>query len=772
MSNATGQQLQDWQKKIIGRKDRWTIYTNVVEGAMQQGGADAIGSIKDDAPKMAREAVRNATAFQRPVQVMGKTFAPGIRYNWVRRGIKWVAGGLTSVATGYGAGKIEKALREGHPADRVYEMTTADVKFNLLKSSVYPSEELIAQLESRTGYRFDGKAFTDRLEAAIDQAGGGFYDNVWRTELMPHIIRTLFLKELEKMHNEIAKQAEKKGITSEELLDDTLATGTDLMKQILEGYTTELADKTELLGSPIRFTKESPAHTAAAPENMSDDEKKRWDNHVKDTKNVSFLITESELRTMRNNAIKAHPLKSTARMLEDFQTRMPAAPAQTGAQAGAQADINSEEATRAILEIREIKKRYSKRGFFNRFIFHRSAAQEEQRAIAQMTERLKAKYPAADVDRCINDPNYMAGKGGNVSAKQVYKLADVSPRSLRAQAFGDRAYAYANKGVEIIGNVASAAKNVVVYGTIIGTGLVTGVYRGARDAIKKWRNNGDVPEENRNDADEKAGEKEDVKEDVKKQEGGEKEPERKEPEKKEPEKKEPEKKESLPEIDDDFKNVFGDEDDEEILGFKNTERREEPKIVPEKKEENAGKNVDEPVDMDEDGDIFEDALEDPREPAPEEKQRDQAQNPQDGNREQGQQQEQQQQQGWGAWAWGGVKNAAGYVGSFFGGGQQEEPKQEVPPKEEPDGEDWQEAREELEEEQVAEERKEKMEDRKAGEAREIDFAQFQNKVGGPAGKPKEDYAKKRLEIEQAKPGLKLGSVNGQPVSQQSQHPQG
>ena len=50
MSNATGQQLQDWQKKIIGRKDRWTIYTNVVEGAMQQGGAGAIGSIKDDAP--------------------------------------------------------------------------------------------------------------------------------------------------------------------------------------------------------------------------------------------------------------------------------------------------------------------------------------------------------------------------------------------------------------------------------------------------------------------------------------------------------------------------------------------------------------------------------------------------------------------------------------------------------------------------------------------------------------------------------------------------
>ena len=102
MSNATGQQLSDWQKKIIGRKDRWTVVFNVVDGAMQQGGAGAIGAIRDDVPALAKEAVRNATAFQRPVQVMGKSFAPGIRINWIRRGIKWAAGGLTSAATGFG----------------------------------------------------------------------------------------------------------------------------------------------------------------------------------------------------------------------------------------------------------------------------------------------------------------------------------------------------------------------------------------------------------------------------------------------------------------------------------------------------------------------------------------------------------------------------------------------------------------------------------------------------------------------------------------------
>ena len=262
MSNATGQQLSDWQKKIIGRKDRWTVVFNVVDGAMQQGGAGAIGAIRDDAPALAKEAVRNATAFQRPVQVMGKSFAPGIRINWIRRGIKWAAGGLTSAATGFGTGLAEKSLREAHPADRAYQMSTADVRFNLNKSGVYLNEDLIAELESKTGYKFDSKKFADKLDAAIAQAGGGFYDNVWRTELTPHIVKSLFREELENMHNEIARQAKEKGVTSEELLDDTLATGTDLMKQIVEDYTTNLADKTELLGSPIRFTKESPDPTA------------------------------------------------------------------------------------------------------------------------------------------------------------------------------------------------------------------------------------------------------------------------------------------------------------------------------------------------------------------------------------------------------------------------------------------------------------------------------------------------------------------------------
>ena len=47
--------------------------------------------------------------------------------------------------------------------------------------------------------------------------------------------------------------------------------------------------------------------------------------------------------------------------------------------------------------------------------------------------------------------------------------------------------------------------------------------------------------------------------------------------------------------------------------------------------------------------------------------------------------------------------------------------------------------------------------------RETSAADLEKKLGANAGKQKEDFAKKRMEIEQAQPGFKLGNVNGQPV---------
>ena len=59
-------------------------------------------------------------------------------------------------------------------------------------------------------------------------------------------------------------------------------------------------------------------------------------------------------------------------------------------------------------------------------------------------------------------------------------------------------------------------------------------------------------------------------------------------------------------------------------------------------------------------------------------------------------------------------------------------------------------------------------DRKNGkkeQVRELNADDLAKKVGVPGQDQKEDFTKKRQEIEQARPGFKLGSVNGQPVPQ-------
>ncbi|MCR5177952.1 MAG: hypothetical protein K6C95_03100 [Lachnospiraceae bacterium] len=734
MANETNE-LQDWQKKILGRKDRWNVLYNSMNGAMQGGAAGAIGSIKDEIPGLAKDAVRNATAFQRPVQVMGKTFAPGIRTNWVRRGLKWTAGGLTSVAASYGTGKVDKAIKNAHPADQVYQMSTGDLYWQLSVYGVYPDETCIAELASKTGYKFDGAAFHDKLDRAVAEAGDLFYDNTWRNEIMPHIIKSLFKEELAKMHVEIAKQAREKGVTSTELLDDTLATGTNLMKDILEDYTTRLANTTELLGSPIRFKKSSPDHTAQPPANMTKDEKRRWDTYVSESKDSTYLTTDYELRMMRAEAMKRYPLKTTAEVAQDFQTRM------SSQKEGAAADINSAEAASAILEIREIKNRYKKRGWFNRNLFHRAAARQEREAIDQMTARLKEKYPAEEVDRRINDENYLAGKGGGVSAKNIYGLADVSPRSTRAQYAADVTLTVASRGLAIAGNAIATAVTVGTYGYTVGKGLVTGAIGGVKNVINRWRNGGEQPQENnapenagKNDKEDvkkdvKENAKEDIKEDVKENAGVK--AQEKQPEK--AKEKEPE-----PEVNDDFKIDF--DDDDFMGGFGNDEPEKEGDAREEVKNDVAndrnpeiGKEGDareddknesgfnEAPDIDEDGDVYEDAQEaivNNKNPEEEEQWQEALEElpeePDNEDHKAAGDQEQpvdQEQQGWGSWLWGAAKGTVNYVGSFFGGNQVEAPKQEVP----------------AEPVNIGEEPR-RQEEKKDGDVREINFDEFKNKV--------------------------------------------
>ena len=174
-------------------------------------------------------------------------------------GMQKVTGGIVNLSLGWGLNKGAKALSEKEVVDNLYQLTTVDVKWQLARKDVYIDEEKVAALESMTGYRFDTQAFYEKMRNAIDQCGDRFYDNTWRNELMPHILKNLFMEETKKMYQTLAEQAQGGGILSEELLDQTLANGTRMMQDIMESYTRDLANKTPILAAPIRFVKEELA---------------------------------------------------------------------------------------------------------------------------------------------------------------------------------------------------------------------------------------------------------------------------------------------------------------------------------------------------------------------------------------------------------------------------------------------------------------------------------------------------------------------------------
>ncbi|MCR4762391.1 MAG: hypothetical protein K5696_02575 [Lachnospiraceae bacterium] len=496
MSNQVNNtQMPDWEQKLIGRKQRWSSLFNGTQQIVRGAAAGAIrgGAFVADAP-ITYDAT-NTNAFADPVEVMGQKFYPGMKWNWARNKTKNLVQKNLPKLIGAGANFAAEAI-EAPITDQIYAMSADDVLFNISRNDVYLDENKVAELETQTGYHFDSETFNQKLKDTVRQVGDRFDDLTWRTAIMPHILKSMFTEELKKMHKSLAEQAAEQGVISTELLDQTLAKGCACMTDILEDYTTRLANKTEMLLAPIRFTKEKPDPLATAPANLTAEEQKRWKNYTKaaNENQATFLTTEGGLRLMRNDALKGFQAKSFADIEQDFNDRYRKAAAGND---GSRPAIDSAEASRAILDVREAKNRYAKRGFFNK-IFNWRKARAERQAIARMTNQLKETWPADQVDRALSDRNYVSADSA-INAKKIYNLKDASPRQARNQYMADVAGAAAGIVLRgVAGGIAMAATagTVVIGGTIgavaggvkAGYNLVSNLLGGNKEEKK------DVPE--------------------------------------------------------------------------------------------------------------------------------------------------------------------------------------------------------------------------------------------------------------------------------------
>lgn len=431
---------QNWRLKAIGRRKRWTGFFESLVSITNGGKAGAVDALKEQLPKDVSDAIMNADFQSAPVTVMGKKFRPGyIRSGLLRSGMQKVTGGMAGLALEWGLEHEAKTLSEKEVVDELYQLTTVDVKWQLAKRDAYIDEKKVAALESTTGYRFDTQAFYEKMRDAIDQCGDRFYDNTWRTELMPHILKKLFMEETEKMYTVLSEQAQGMGVHSEELLDQTFATATTMMQDIMESYTLDLANKTPLLAAPIRFFKneKDPLSADEEPIDMTDKEKKRWKNLKSDlaSSDATYLTTQSEIRRMRDKALGFIRTSGAKDIEAMFNTRF----GENGIRRDEKnkaPDIDSMEAASAILEVRELQRRNKKRGFLNR-IFHLGEYRAERQAIERMTAKLKAVFPGDQVDERLNDENYASGKSAKHTAKNVFGLQDVRPRDVDLQRAND-----------------------------------------------------------------------------------------------------------------------------------------------------------------------------------------------------------------------------------------------------------------------------------------------------------------------------------------------
>ena len=583
---------ESWRLKAIGREKRWTSFFETLVNVTNGGTAGMVDALRQKLPQDAANAVRNADFQSAPVDVMGKRFRPGyIRTGLLRSGMQKVTGGIVNLSLGWGLNKGAKALSEKEVVDNLYQLTTVDVKWQLARKDVYIDEEKVAALESATGYRFDTLAFYEKMRNAIDQCGDRFYDNTWRNELMPHILKNLFMEETKKMYRTLAEQAQGEGILSEELLDQTLANGTRMMQDIMESYTRDLANKTPLLGAPIRFVKEEkdPLAEDTEPLGMTDKEKERWKNLKSDLRSsdATYLTTESQLRRMRGDALGFIRDSKAEDVEKMFSSRFGEKGIRKAENGKAGTQIDSVEAAAAILEVRELKKRNQKRGFFNR-IFHWTENKKEKEAIGRMTAKLNEVFPAGEVEARLNDQNYASGYDAKYTAKNVFHLRDAKPRDISAQRSSDFWNAAFDWTKQIGKGVFIGLKVSADYAYQAGAGMIRGMLNVING--KKALEN---PEEKKEEAPEKDGREKNAPgkdpkaaEDAKQKESG-KQKESEKPveagEKKEEQKKDP------------YELDFDDDDMEAIFG----EVRKVPENNTEQKKENEaggvpdGKNAEE-----------------------------------------------------------------------------------------------------------------------------------------------------------------------------------
>ncbi|MCR5178871.1 MAG: hypothetical protein K6C95_07810 [Lachnospiraceae bacterium] len=404
----------NWARKLVRTTGRWSVLHQVGRGLMR-GTGNVLSS--DSFRESVSSAVVPDPGNLKSVTVDGHTYTPdstNLKERAKRGGIG------VGVNAGMKIGS-EVLLHEGNKEDF---LVSGKEMARYLRSEK-PDEDKIAALETETGYRLDGeklaKSISDKLVNALGDSQ--FYPETWQTQIMPDLLRTAFIDVIRDMNADLVRQAKEKKLSSTELLELNIETSTAHIRDIFEDYTLAIANQTEALAAPMRFTDRSPDLIARInPGEFTDETEKQRLESVKKNLKQEILTSDDELVSIRNEAMKDFIAIPSYRLGEEFLENINKAVVNRKDDQGLLGP-ETPEFRRAVLDLREVKKRYESRSWWNRNVSDRTAARKEKDTLDRMSDVMKKFYPR-DAEVLMNAESYV--KRGEIDSKSIYQLPDIA----------------------------------------------------------------------------------------------------------------------------------------------------------------------------------------------------------------------------------------------------------------------------------------------------------------------------------------------------------
>ena len=374
-------ELERWEQKAIGRINRFENYTGELLGnRVYEGTRAGINSAVKGFMGIGRWFTGLLRAPTEAQVIAGKKFTEktmGLAKRTTRKAIV----GVANKAIDGTEKAVDTFLTRKH-----FFVKGPNAASALFGGHITLDRELGWQMYNACGYE---PGYDRILKELYDQAAGvkrGLSDITWREDVVPHLLRTAFQKELSGCLDFIReKHQQHPEIYNRQLMQTQMNAAAQHLGEIFEKFTLDLANKTDFLEAPITFLPRKAELHEDVP--MTPEEREL----LADVPRLSMFESEKEVQKQITAASEKLPALSAKDALDKFKTAIgKPVPEAEGAEKPYQNGVDPVEDERrlitGVLNLREMMRKYERRNFFGRWLTREGRA--ERKAIGEMKASL------------------------------------------------------------------------------------------------------------------------------------------------------------------------------------------------------------------------------------------------------------------------------------------------------------------------------------------------------------------------------------------------